>query len=86
MCRVKTVAWSGQQAQPDLRMTRETSLVTPSWVCMEGCLGGEERASPVALLVHSHCRKDCDVRFGTADLPCPKGSGHSHQQRSSGRV
>lgn len=32
MCRVKTMAWSGQQAQPGLRMNRETSLVTPSWV------------------------------------------------------
>lgn len=28
-CRVNTTPWSGQQAQPGLQMTRETSLVIP---------------------------------------------------------
>lgn len=38
-----------------------------------GVFGGEGRASPVALLEPSHCKKGYNVRLGTADPAVPEG-------------
>lgn len=72
VCRVKTMPRVGSRAQPGLWMTRENSSVIPE-LGPYGVFSGEGRASPVALLEPSHCKKGCDVHFGTADPAMPEG-------------